>query len=637
MIRRPPRSTQPTTLFPYTTLFRSVDDASARIVLSEEILTARDEAVAAAAALGTVAASVPYASRAAFQAATIAAGVDVWSVIHPSIPSADAEILWYRRDTGGTAIVSANNVKGSPLGDITPGHWGAVRSQSLSGADSVADAYPAFVAMLDWAWNNAFYNGELALSSGYYRFSQSLHVTKTAIFRGRGAAETRLHGNFISGPIIRFYDTKSGLKSIGITGGAARRAAAVDLASPAVLFEGEDVAAPTTRCSGSIIDDIYAYGHPGSAVHLVGPAFSGRVTAPEINSCKGHGISYDRGQATGRTNINTDLIGGLTNIVGARIYNCGGHAVAIGSATDNFSTPACRVVIDNLDSDGCATDATVISADASVYLRGAEFELVNSGISHTGAMAFVAGRNISLRNNRILGNTSGIGVIVGTYDTLPTRDILIEGMNAITPAAPLNPAVLVTLPAGQTTLHQGIFINASKNSQITALVGTDSTMGSGGANRVPMLTVNGRVPAIIKASDQTVTNSTTTVADNDLKYYLAPNEAALFCAILQVDSGAAADFRVEFTGPSGAALEYAPPGSMKVDTTGGAVAMQSEVSSGVIVFGVSGSGAQRYIEVRGRVVNGATPGYLSTKWAQATADASNTIVKAGSVLTIERL
>jgi molybdate transport system ATP-binding protein len=28
MIRRPPRSTQPTTLFPYTTLFRSLDEPS---------------------------------------------------------------------------------------------------------------------------------------------------------------------------------------------------------------------------------------------------------------------------------------------------------------------------------------------------------------------------------------------------------------------------------------------------------------------------------------------------------------------------------------------------------------------------------------------------------------------------------
>jgi plasmid maintenance system antidote protein VapI len=31
MIRRPPRSTQPTTLFPYTTLFRSTADTALRL------------------------------------------------------------------------------------------------------------------------------------------------------------------------------------------------------------------------------------------------------------------------------------------------------------------------------------------------------------------------------------------------------------------------------------------------------------------------------------------------------------------------------------------------------------------------------------------------------------------------------
>jgi rubrerythrin len=35
MIRRPPRSTQPTTLFPYTTLFRSTDDPEIRALAAE--------------------------------------------------------------------------------------------------------------------------------------------------------------------------------------------------------------------------------------------------------------------------------------------------------------------------------------------------------------------------------------------------------------------------------------------------------------------------------------------------------------------------------------------------------------------------------------------------------------------------
>jgi catechol 2,3-dioxygenase-like lactoylglutathione lyase family enzyme len=37
MIRRPPRSTQPTTLFPYTTLFRSTPDGHGRLELSRFI------------------------------------------------------------------------------------------------------------------------------------------------------------------------------------------------------------------------------------------------------------------------------------------------------------------------------------------------------------------------------------------------------------------------------------------------------------------------------------------------------------------------------------------------------------------------------------------------------------------------
>src|SRR3546814_13004838 len=37
MIRRPPRSTRTDTLFPYTTLFRSLRDAAARFVLHETL------------------------------------------------------------------------------------------------------------------------------------------------------------------------------------------------------------------------------------------------------------------------------------------------------------------------------------------------------------------------------------------------------------------------------------------------------------------------------------------------------------------------------------------------------------------------------------------------------------------------
>jgi 2-hydroxychromene-2-carboxylate isomerase len=42
MIRRPPRSTQPTTLFPYTTLFRSAAESAA---IKEALRSATEEAM----------------------------------------------------------------------------------------------------------------------------------------------------------------------------------------------------------------------------------------------------------------------------------------------------------------------------------------------------------------------------------------------------------------------------------------------------------------------------------------------------------------------------------------------------------------------------------------------------------------
>jgi hypothetical protein len=41
MIRRPPRSTQPTTLFPYTTLFRSAALAAAQLASREDSVVLR--------------------------------------------------------------------------------------------------------------------------------------------------------------------------------------------------------------------------------------------------------------------------------------------------------------------------------------------------------------------------------------------------------------------------------------------------------------------------------------------------------------------------------------------------------------------------------------------------------------------
>lgn len=567
-----------------------------------------------------------YTSRAEAIAATIPA-----PVIRINVAG-----LAYVADPAGTAMTTAGGRTWSPDGTPYPDHWGAVRVQSLVSADTAQDAYPAMLAMKDWLYATN-YAGTYNLLSGYYRISQTLEFERATMIVGLGGEETRIHATFTAGPAVRFMNTRSGTKDCGVTGSVARRAAPLDFTSPGILYEGVDDVGNTARLLHCKIDDTYVFGHPGSAIHVVGPAYTGFIGNSAISSCKGHGICFDRGQATGRVNLITDVISGIVNIDTCRVSGCGGHFVACGSPSDDFSTPGLRIKIDNMEGGENGQNPAALYANAACYLRGPNFVVDTCGFGFAGASLFVAGRNIHIKNNRVLSNTSGVAIIIGTYDTLPTEDVFIDGLNVINPAAPMNPAVLVTLPTGQTVLPKGIFVTQAKSSQITRLVGTDASMGSGQENRVPGLTLNGRVPLVVKPSDQTVNNSITTVNDTHLTQYLSPNETMYFHAVLQVDSPVAAGFRVQMSAPAGATLEYGTPSSIKVGTDGGSFSTQNEVSSGNIVFGTTAGGSQRYIEIRGRVINGAAAGNLGLKWAQLTATVGDTILKEGSYMSCERV
>lgn len=98
---------------------------------------ARDEAEAARDTL--LAAVALYESRADFEAATIPDEVTQWSVLHAD------RVLHYVRDPAGTAIESANGVKGSPASQATVLHWGA------GPAEATATNAAAFAAALAWA------------------------------------------------------------------------------------------------------------------------------------------------------------------------------------------------------------------------------------------------------------------------------------------------------------------------------------------------------------------------------------------------------------------------------------------------------------------------------------------------------
>lgn len=546
-------------------------------------------------------------------------------------------------DNGGAILVDALGRRWQRewTGEPTIEWWGAATAQSLAGADAISDSYSSFAALLTWC-SAINYAGTVRLGRGYYRLTQPLDCNLSLVFEGVGKNESYIHADHLAGPAIRFRQGTSGIRRLGVTASATRRAAAYGAGlNFGVLFEGDDVpendpGAP--RLLYCLMEDYYIAGHPQGAAHIVGPAFTGRIIGTDINSSGGHGLTFDRGEATGRTNLITGVISGVCRIGEGRINNCKGHAIAAGSPNSNFSTPALRVIIDNIEGGNNATDAAIRYYNAPVYLRGANHVYQNSAldVNAGGHSAVAAGRNIHLRNNRMLGGYANAYLIV-SYDEMPTDGVFIDGMSIINPGANLNPAVLVSLPAGETVQPTGIHIRQGELGNIDKLIGTDATLGSGDFRRIAKVTINGEVPTAYKTVDSVVNNTTAMFVDPDLRMWLAPNELVEFECVIEYDGSATADLRAQMYSPPGSTLRYAPgPNSLKVGTTD--TATVQSVGSGVLTFGAANIGVARLAEIRGFCQNGSVGGYLGLQWAQVVAEANDMLVLAGiSSLRVRRI
>lgn len=135
---------------------------------------------------------------------------------------------------------------------------------------------------------------------------------------------------------------------------------------------------------------------------------------------------------------------------------------------------------------------------------------------------------------------------------------------------------------------------------------------------------------VIKAAAETVTSSTTLQADDDLSYPIAANSFTTFDMTIYYDTTAAADFKFDIdssaaTDPTSVGIFYRflDPGG----TTG--QGSHNAVNTSVSITAGAGEG---FIQVWGRVANGADAGNLRLRWSQATSDASNTRVLRGSSL-----
>lgn len=144
---------------------------------------------------------------------------------------------------------------------------------------------------------------------------------------------------------------------------------------------------------------------------------------------------------------------------------------------------------------------------------------------------------------------------------------------------------------------------------------------------------------ISKTSNESVTSSTTFQNDDQLVLPLAASATYAFEAFLIYDGSTAGDLKLQFTGPSGCAMNWANfanvSGAASATLTYGPI---MNTLAQVTPQGIACNGATAMCaRPAGIVINGSTSGNLQLKWAQVASNATATRILIGSWMKITRM
>ncbi len=164
--------------------------------------------------------------------------------------------------------------------------------------------------------------------------------------------------------------------------------------------------------------------------------------------------------------------------------------------------------------------------------------------------------------------------------------------------------------------------------------GSDWKVRSRGADEVEHTGFT-NVEFVRKTATEIVNNSATLQDDDDLFVALAANEIVAFqCSIIH-DGNATADFKMAFTIPVGASIQWSLPNA-NVSTANTLASPTVQTASGA-AFSMEAQTARRAQFAVGVVRNGGTTGNLQLQWAQDTATVVNTQVYLDSFLLVTRV
>lgn len=453
---------------PYTdlsiqTIPSDVSDAPALVFLatgglgpgpsSSQIAYAQGFALAAAASAELAEVGFPFEDVAAFEAATIPATLMAWSI------TITGQRVDFARDATSTSpITSANGVKGSPVGDGMPQHFGAV-------ADGVADDAPAFLLLIAWL---ATSNSQRVKLRGVYFTEAPIVWSSFGLYVDTGGlSSTKILANHVAGPAMQFRKSRCMMSRIQILATATRLAGTYGVPNGGVILGDFDwtnpTNAPTTSGTNTIISQCSIEEHNGCGIYAV--SANNIIDGNSILDNLGHGIWIDSGQALG---IGATSQSGWGRVAHNNCKRNGGHAVAVGDPTVAGAEVVYRMETDNNDCADNSTNAAICHGhQKQISLIGQGLRSAQNATKGDNGGMFVAGKDHKHVLNRFVGST-GECYEIGDYVTFPTGGIEIDEMSVVTPASgDVNPAIVI---ASTITASDAVTVKQGRSANITNLV-----------------------------------------------------------------------------------------------------------------------------------------------------------------------
>lgn len=141
-----------------------------------------------------------------------------------------------------------------------------------------------------------------------------------------------------------------------------------------------------------------------------------------------------------------------------------------------------------------------------------------------------------------------------------------------------------------------------------------------------------------KGSSQSVTNSTTAVADNALTLPVAANAIYHVSCGFVVSGPTGGDWKFEWSFPTGATAQRFTHGPATAVTTVRSTQIHARSATLATVLGYGTDGSENsFIREEMWLTTAGTAGNLALTWAQLTANATSTTVHGGSWMTAYRV